>query len=155
MPKELGLFDVTFLTVSLYIQWDQFIIVQVALPTPSNKVPSNVILDFKRLRMNLLNIVTLLKLKSVLGDHPTSLKKYWLFSNRNCQSKHSKRQEYCCSNCLCTFRTKSLSAYSSAFLSCIYYPTKKNGKKGDNGRSPRKSTWLGITLTYLSLDQGN
>ena len=34
MPKVLGLFYVVFLTVPLYIQLDQFIIVQVTLPTP-------------------------------------------------------------------------------------------------------------------------
>ena len=33
-----------------------------------------------------------------------------------CQSQPSQRQEYCCTNCICTFKTKSLSAYSSAFL---------------------------------------
>ena len=32
-------------------------------------------LDFKRLRLNILNIVTLLTLNLVLGDHPTRLKK--------------------------------------------------------------------------------
>ena len=44
------------------------------LPTPSHKVPSNLMLIFKRLHLNLLNIVTVLKLKVVLGDHPTKLK---------------------------------------------------------------------------------
>ena len=32
-------------------------------------------LVFKRLRLNLLNIVTMLTLKVVLGDHPTRVKK--------------------------------------------------------------------------------
>ena len=154
MPKELGLFDVTFLTVSLYIQWDQFIIVQVALPTLFHQSPWHFMLDIKRLRMNLLNIVTLLNLKAVLGDHPTILKKSRLFSNRKFQNQNSKRQGYCCPSCLWTFK-KNLSAYSSEFLSCIYYQTKTNGKKRTHGRSPRKSTWIGRTLTYLSLDQGN
>ena len=71
MPKELGLFYVDFITVGLYIHLDQFIIVQVALTTLSHQVPSNFILIFKRLRLNLLNTVTLLTLKVVLGDHPT------------------------------------------------------------------------------------
>ena len=39
MPNELRLLNLIFLTVPLYIQWDQFIIVQVTLPTPSHQVP--------------------------------------------------------------------------------------------------------------------
>ena len=39
IPKESGLFYVAFLTVQLYTQLDQFIIVQVTLPTWSNQVP--------------------------------------------------------------------------------------------------------------------
>ena len=74
MPKELGLFYVVFLTVPLYIQWEQFIIFQVTLPTPSYKVPSNLMLVFKSFYLNLLNIVTLLTLKVVLGDHTIRLK---------------------------------------------------------------------------------
>ena len=70
MPKEFGLFYVAFLTVKLYIQSDQFIIVQVTLPTLYHQVPSSFILVLRRLHMNLLNIVTLLTLKVVLGDHP-------------------------------------------------------------------------------------
>ena len=66
MPKELGLFYVALPTVKLYIQWDQFIIVQITLPTPSHHVPSNVMFDFKLLRMSLSNIVILLTLKVVL-----------------------------------------------------------------------------------------
>ena len=63
IPKELGLFYVTFLNVPLYIQWDQFIIFQVTLPTPYQQVPSNFMLAFKRLCLNLLNIVYFLNLK--------------------------------------------------------------------------------------------
>ena len=44
MPKELGLFYVAFKTVRLYIQLDQFIIVQVTLPTLYHQVPSSFIL---------------------------------------------------------------------------------------------------------------
>ena len=73
MPKELGLFYVPFLTVRLYIQLDQFIIVQVTLPTLYHQVPSSFILVLKRLHLNLLNIVTLLTLKVFLGDHPTRI----------------------------------------------------------------------------------
>ena len=75
MPKELGLFYVSFLTVILYIHQEQFIIVQVTIPTPYNKAPSNYMLALKRLSMKLLNIVTLLNFKVVLGDNPTRLKK--------------------------------------------------------------------------------
>ena len=73
MPKELGLFHVAFLNVPLYIQWDHFIIVQVTLPTPSHRVPSNVMVVFKKLHINLLEILVLFTLKVVLGDHPTRL----------------------------------------------------------------------------------
>ena len=73
MPKELGLFYVFFLTVPLYIQWYQFIIFHITLPIPSHRVPSNFMLVFKILHLNLLNIVTFLTLKVVLGYHPTRL----------------------------------------------------------------------------------
>ena len=73
MPKELGLFYVAFLTVLLYIQLDQFIIVQVTLPTLYHQLPSSFILVFKRLHLNLLNILTLLTLRVVIGYHPTRL----------------------------------------------------------------------------------
>ena len=71
MPKGLGLSYGAFLTVILYIQLDQFIIVQVPLPTLYHQVPSSFILVLKRLHLNLLNIVALLTLKVFLGDHPT------------------------------------------------------------------------------------
>ena len=73
IPKELGLLYIASLTIKLYIQWDQFNIVQVTLPTPSHKVPSNFMLVLKLLHLTLLNIVTLLNLKVVLGDHHTRL----------------------------------------------------------------------------------
>ena len=73
MPKDLGLFYVAFLTVWLYIHLDQFIIVQVNLPTLYHQVPSSFILVLKRLHLNLLNIVTFLTLKVVLGDNHTIL----------------------------------------------------------------------------------
>ena len=72
--KELGLFYVAFLTVPLYIQWYQFIILQITLPTLSHQLPSNFMVVFKRLHLNLLSIVTLLNLKVVLGYHLTRLK---------------------------------------------------------------------------------
>ena len=48
MSKELGLVYVAFLTLQLYIQLDQFIIVQVTLPTLYHQVPSSLILVLKR-----------------------------------------------------------------------------------------------------------
>ena len=62
------------LTVPLYIQWNQFIIVQVTLTTPPHQVPSNFIPAFKMLCLNLLNIVILLNLTVFLGYHPNRLK---------------------------------------------------------------------------------
>ena len=64
MPKELGLFYVALLNVRLYIQLDHFIIVQVTIPTLYHQVPSS---------FNILNFVTLLTLKVILGDHPIRL----------------------------------------------------------------------------------
>ena len=62
MPKELGLFYVAFLTVQLYIQLEQFISVQVTLPTLYHQMPSNFMLLKKNLHLNILNIVNLLTL---------------------------------------------------------------------------------------------
>ena len=47
MPKELELFNVVLLNVELYIQWDQFIIVQVTFTKPYHWVPSNFMLFFQ------------------------------------------------------------------------------------------------------------
>ena len=69
-----GIFYVAFLTVTLNIQWDQIIIVRVTFPTPYDQVPSNFMLDYKRLHVKLLNIVDLMNLNVVLGDHLTRLK---------------------------------------------------------------------------------
>ena len=66
-------------------------LVQVTLTTPYHQLPSHSMLDFKRLCLNLFNIVNLFTLKAVLVDHPTRLKKYRLYSNRNFQSQLSKR----------------------------------------------------------------
>ena len=63
-----------FLTLPLYIQWDQFIIFEVTLPKPTHQVPSNFMLILKRLHMNLLDIVTLSTLKVVLLNHLNRLK---------------------------------------------------------------------------------
>ena len=74
MTNELGLFYVIFLTVLLYILWEQLIIVHVSLPTPSHLVPSNFMFILKKLNMNLLNIVILLTIKLIIRDQPTRLK---------------------------------------------------------------------------------
>ena len=81
IPKELGLFYIAFLIIRLYIQLDQFIIVQVTLPTLYHHVPSSFILVFIRLHMNLLKIVTLLTLKVVVEDNPTRLTTILTFFN--------------------------------------------------------------------------
>ena len=56
MTKGLGLFYVALLTVPLYTQLEQFIIVQVTLPTLSYQATTNFMLVLKRLHLNLLNI---------------------------------------------------------------------------------------------------
>ena len=74
MTKELVLFYVFLPTGTLYIRWDQFIIVHVILPIPYNYVPSKFMLVFKRLHLDILDNVTLFTLRVVLGYHPTRLK---------------------------------------------------------------------------------
>ena len=76
----------------------------------------------------------------------------WLSSNGNFQSQTSKEQEYCCTNCLCTFKKNFLIL---CIITCLYYHTKTNGKKRTNGRSSKKNLWFFITLLYLSIDQVN
>ena len=65
---------VLYFFVILYIQWGDFIIFHVTFPTPSDWVPFNFIFNFKRLHINLLNILILLTLRVVLGYHSTRLK---------------------------------------------------------------------------------
>ena len=77
IPKELVLLYIVFLNDPLYIQWDQFITVQITFPIKYNLVTLNDILVFKRLCMNLLNIVILWILKVVLGGHPVRLRTIW------------------------------------------------------------------------------
>ena len=72
--QGIGVFYVVLLTFLLYVQWGQFIIFQVTLPTLYHWVPSNFMLVFIRLHLIILNIVNLLALKIVIGDHPTRLK---------------------------------------------------------------------------------
>ena len=72
-PRNLDCFNVVLLSVPLYIQWDHFFIVQITLPTPFHWVPSKFMSVFKRLKLNLLDIVILLNLKVVFRDYPTRL----------------------------------------------------------------------------------
>ena len=65
---------------------------QVILPKQSHQVPSNFMLVFKRLHLNLLKIVVLLTLKVIIRDYPTKLKKSLISSNRNFQNQPSQRQ---------------------------------------------------------------
>ena len=68
IPKQLELFYVIFLSVPLYIHWEQFIIVQVTLPTPSHQVPSIVVLVLKILHLKQFKTVISLTLRVVLRD---------------------------------------------------------------------------------------
>ena len=50
MLKELGLLYVVFLTVPLYLQWDQFIIAKVTIPIKLHQVPSKVYVGFQKVK---------------------------------------------------------------------------------------------------------
>ena len=138
IPKDLGLFYVAFITVPLYIQYYQFIIVQVTLPTPSHQVPYNSMLDFKPLRLNLLTIVTLLTLKVVLGDHLTILKCFLTIFKSKLLMSTLKETGIFLSQ-LSVHLKKNLSYYSLAVCSSVYYHTKTNSKKRTHVSSPIKS----------------
>ena len=116
MPKELGLFYVDLVTVSLYIQHDQFIIVQVTLLTPSDQIPSNFMLSFKRLRLNLLKSMNMLTLKVVIGNQPTRFKKILTTFKHKFVKFNPQIYRNIFVPTVCTLKKKSLSAYSSAFL---------------------------------------
>ena len=104
--QEIGIIYFNLRTVTLYTQWYQFIIVQVTLPIPSHWVTSNFILVFKRLHLNILNIVILYTLKLVPVDHPSRLKKnIILSSNQNYQNQPLQKQIYFGSNCLCYLKS--------------------------------------------------
>ena len=66
--------------------------------------------------MKLLNIVTFLTFRVILGDHPTRLKKYRLHSNKCFQIQNSKKQEYCYPNCLCPIKKNPLNLFISALV---------------------------------------
>ena len=72
-----------------------------------------------------------------------------------CKIQPSKRQEYFCLNCLCTFKQECLSAHVSLIWLCINHQIKINGKKRPHGRSPKIYTLFGRTLPNSSLGQGN
>ena len=149
------LFYVALLTVPLYIQLGQFISVQVTLPTLYHQVPSSFILFFKRLHLNLLNIVNMLTLNAILGYHATRLKTISNIFKYKLSKSTITEIRILFSQLSVHLQKKYQSAYSSAFCSCIYYQNKTNGKKRTHGRSPRKSPRIGITLPYFSLDQCN
>ena len=104
MPNQLGLFYVFFITFPLYIQCYQFNIFQITLTTPSHWFTSNFMLVFKRLHLNLFNIVFLKLSRSLLGITLPESKQFRLYLNQNSQSQHSKKQEYCGTNFMCRIK---------------------------------------------------
>ena len=114
MPKQLVLFNVYLPTVTLYIKWDQFLIVHVALTTPSHQVPSKFMLVFKRLRLNPFETMTFLTLKVVLGDNPTRLKTIQTIFKSKLSNSTLKDIEILLSQLSVCYQKKSLSTYSSA-----------------------------------------
>ena len=83
MPKELRLFYVVFLTVKLYIQLNQFIIVPVTLPTLSHQVPSSFILVLKGFIWTSWTFWLWWTSRSLLEITIPDSKQYWLSSNIN------------------------------------------------------------------------
>ena len=71
MPKILGLPDVLFQTIPLYILLDQFITVQVNLTMPYHWGTLNFMLISNNLRLNLLNILILWTLRVIPGVQHT------------------------------------------------------------------------------------
>ena len=137
MPNLLGLFYVIFLTLQLYTRWGQFIIVQFTLPTPPHWVTSIIFRVFKSLHLNLLNIVTLLDLKVVIGYHPTILKTIYTIFKFKLLKSTLKETGIFLSQLDVTYLKKYLSAYSSEICSCLYFQAKRNGKKRTHGGSPK------------------
>ena len=80
------------------------------------------------LHLNLLNIVTLLTLKVVLGDHHTRLTKILTIFNSKFSRSILTETIIFLSQLSVDFPKKSLSTYSSAFWSCLYRWTKTNGQ---------------------------
>ena len=107
---------------------------------PSNTISPGVLkfyVGFKKLHMNLLNIVTMLTLKVVLGDHLTRLKTILTILKYKFVKANPHRDKNTVVPTVCALSKKYLSTYSSAFWSCHYYQT-KNVKKRNHGRYPRK-----------------
>ena len=117
MPKELGSLYFVFLTITLYISWDQFIIVQLTLPSPSNWVPSKFMLVFKRLYLNLLKIVTLLTSKIVLSDYPRDSKQFRLSSNKFLSKSTLKERRILLFQLSVTYHNR---IYLSLFISALF-----------------------------------
>ena len=83
MPKELGLLYVDLLTGRLYIQLDQFIIVQVILPTLYHQMPSIFILVFKVYIWTSWTLWLCWTSESLLDITLPHLQQSWLSSTRN------------------------------------------------------------------------
>ena len=75
--QVIGIILYIFQTFLLYILQNQFISIQVTLSVPFHRVPLNVMLLFKKLRLNLLKNVILLTLKVVIGGHPIGYRTFW------------------------------------------------------------------------------
>ena len=145
--QVIGIILRCFLTVLLYIWWNQFIIFQVTLPTPSHQVPSNFMLVLKRLHLNLLNIIILLTFKFVLGDHHTRLKNIKTIFKSNLSKLTPKETLFFLSQLSVTYQKQSLSDYSSVLWSYLYCQAKINGKKKTYGGSPNPPPDLEEPLT--------
>ena len=129
MPKQLEIFYVVFLTASLYIQCDQFIIFQVTLPIPPRWVPSNVILGFKRLHLNLLKKLFCWPSDYLLEITLPDSEQFRLSSNLHFKSQLYKVQGYCGPNCLWPIKTLCPSDYFSALWSFLAHQYKVNVNK--------------------------
>ena len=123
--------------------------------TLSHHAPSNFMLVFKRLHMNLLIIVTLLTLKVILGYHCTRLKTRLNIIKYKLSKSNLKETGILLSQLFVAYLKLPFLDYSSAILACLYCQAKTNGKKITRGGSTKKSPWLGRTHHYLSIDQRN
>ena len=75
--QVIGIFYVFLKHLPLYILRGTFVTFQVTLTIPYHWVTLNVMLVFKMIRLNLLNIVILCTLKIVCGGHPIGTRKFW------------------------------------------------------------------------------
>ena len=109
----------------------------------------------KILHLNLLNILILLNLRVVLGDRPTRLPTILTIFNSKISRSILTETRIFLSQLSVEFQNKpSLNLFINVLVMSLS-PDKTNDKKRTHGMFPRKSSWIGRTLTYLSLDQGN